>query len=389
MMPTITNPDFSRVMFLPGTTMQEYLEAVREQHPSLYERIDIDRLDPEELSRIYSALDGFGSAFDGKEKGGRGDAYRNTQLAYPLVRAQGISRLCEMATPADATPGPDTFLLDAFGGSGTVTRAIRLLRSARSAPTIVTGDIAAPMIERALAYGLPAVRQSIERWLLKDASLDGVIFAYGTHHLPVGDRPRALAETYRVLRPGGHVVVHDFEEGTPTARWYSEVLDRYTDTGHKHEHFVPDRMHDLLVNAGFRDVHVRYLYDPCVVFGESPEAARRDVLEYMVNLFALTRLMREAAAADEDPWEKAEAVVREYATFSSEECHRYGAAVGELTVRPYETWPSMNHSGADPADNAACSESRRPERRGGPGTSPRQFRAELPRVALVGTGIRP
>lgn len=345
---------FSEVRYLPGMTMQEYLDECRTRHPSLYERIDIDRLDPAELAKIYDDLEAFESPFDDKEHGGRGDAYRKTQIAYPLVRAQGISRLCQLATPPDATSGPYTYLLDALGGNGTISRAIRLLNPIRSTPTIFTGDISSAMIIDALSQGLPAVRQSIQRWLLNDATIDGVIFAYGTHHIPIDNRPQALTEAHRVLRPGGRIVIHDFEEGTPTARWYSEVVDRYTYTGHKHEHFTLEEMYELLTGAGFRDVRVHYLYDPCVVVDDTPQAALTGVLDYLVNLFALTKLLPEGTTPDVDSWKKVEAIVRDYSTFSAEECVRYGATLGELTVRP----------------------------------NGRLFSAELPRVALVGTGER-
>lgn len=349
------NPDhspFAGIEILPGTSMQEYLDEIRFRHLPLYERMDIAHLDPAELSLIYQSLDCF-SPFDTKENGGRGDAYRNTQLAYPLVRSEGIHKLCDLAIPPDMSDLAATCLLDALGGNGTITRAMRLLRTT-DAPTIFTGDVAAPMIVDALAQGLPAVRQSVERWLFRDASIDGVIFAYGTHHLPREQRPQAVAQAHRVLRPGGRVVVHDFEEGTPTARWYSEALDRYTYTGHKHDHFSPQEMHDLLVDAGFRDVRIQYLYDPCVVFGASPETARRDVLNYMYSLFALANLTPTGAAGDQKFWAILEDLVCRYATFTPEECARYGARVDELSIDP----------------------------------SGDQFRVELPRVALVGSGTR-
>ncbi|MGW3471693.1 methyltransferase domain-containing protein [Saccharopolyspora sp. NPDC000995] len=343
---------FSGVEILPGTTLQEYLDELRIRHPRLYERLDLARLDPTQLARIYEALDCFASPFDTKEHGGRGDAYRSTQLAHPLVRARGISNLCELAIPVDSSPAR-SLLLDALGGNGTMTRAMRLLQPDTS-PAIFTGDVAAPMIADALAQGLPAVRQSTQRWLFRDAALDGVIFAYGTHHIPVDERPQAMAEAHRVIRPGGRIVVHDFEEGSTTARWYSEALDRYTYTGHKHEHFLREEMHELLVTAGFHDVRVRYLYDPCVVDADSPAAARRGVINYMYDLFALAKLVAPDALDDEDSWMIVDEVVRRYATFGPDERARLGAQVAELTVRP----------------------------------AGRGFRAELPRVALVATATR-
>lgn len=344
---------FAEIEILPGNTMLAYLDEIRSRHLPLYDRLDFARLNSAVLTDIYRSLDCFNSPFDTKERGGRGDAYRATQLAYPLARSEGISNLCDLATPADTQDPAATYLLDALGGNGTMTRAMRMLRKTK-APTIFTGDIAAPMIVDALAQGLPAVRQAAEYSLFRDACIDGVIFAYGTHHIPVDQRLKAVVEAHRVLRPGGRIVVHDFEEGTLTARWYSEALDRYTSTGHKHDHFSPPEMRELLADAGFQDIQVQYLYDPCVVFGDSPDAALRNVVDYMFRLFALVKLFPPGAVDDEDSWPIAEELVRRYASFTPAERARYGARVGELSVQP----------------------------------SGNGFRAELPRVALVASGTR-
>ena len=77
-------------------------------------------------------------------------------------------------------------------------------------------------------------------------------------------------------------------------------------------------------------------------------------LDCFATPFELAKLAPADAAYDKDFWAVVEEVVRRYATFTPNECVRYGAQVGELSVRP---------SGG-------------------------QFRAELPRVELVGSGTR-
>jgi hypothetical protein len=143
------------------------------------------------------------------------------------------------------------------------------------------------MVVSAMQLGLPAVRQSAAYPILAEETLDAVIFAYGTHHLPQSQRPLALANAFRMLKPGGRVIVQDFEVGTPTARWYSEVLDTYTETGHPCSHFTRAGLLRLVDNAGFVDVKLMNIYDPCITHADTPHAAKIKILAYLVDLFAL------------------------------------------------------------------------------------------------------
>ena len=49
-----------------------------------------------------------------------------------------------------------------------------------------------------------------------DASYDAITMAYGIRNMP--DRPRALSEMYRVLKPGGSLVCLEFST-PPNAAW--------------------------------------------------------------------------------------------------------------------------------------------------------------------------
>jgi ubiquinone/menaquinone biosynthesis C-methylase UbiE len=54
-----------------------------------------------------------------------------------------------------------------------------------------------------------------------DSSVDCVTCALGLHEMPAPDVPRALAEAFRVLRPGGQLVVLDFNPRP--VRWQSRA----------------------------------------------------------------------------------------------------------------------------------------------------------------------
>jgi hypothetical protein len=164
---------------------------------------------------------------------------------------------------------------------------------------LITSDLSVDQVRSALLQGLPALRQPAQQTLFGDGVLDGAVFAYGTHHIPPKDRPETFKEAFRTIRPGGRVVVQDFEEGTPTARWYSEALHRYTATGHDCAHFTRNGLGELLENAGFVDVATLDVDDSFRIEGNSPAEARSRTLRHVVGMFGLIKIPRRAVEDDE------------------------------------------------------------------------------------------
>jgi len=106
-------------------------------------------------------------------------------------------------------------ILDVGCGTGTLTLAASRLVGA-------TGELhgidAAPeMIERArqkaAKVGIPARFETavVERLPYPDDFFDVVLSSLMLHHLPVKLRGKALQEMYRVLKPGGRLLIVDFE----------------------------------------------------------------------------------------------------------------------------------------------------------------------------------
>lgn len=79
---------------------------------------------------------------------------------------------------------------------------------------------------------------------LPDGSFDVVTSTLALHHVPEPERPAALAEMYRVLRPGGLLLVADFR---PSGRRLT--LHR---GGHAMRHSHPALIEELATAAGFR-----------------------------------------------------------------------------------------------------------------------------------------
>lgn len=97
-------------------------------------------------------------------------------------------------------------ILDLACGTGDVTLLLQ-----QAGYDVIGADFCAPMLERAQAKG-------VKKTLLADALnlpfpnqfFDAVTVAFGYRNF--ADRPRALAELHRVLRPGGHLHILEFSQ---------------------------------------------------------------------------------------------------------------------------------------------------------------------------------
>lgn len=90
-------------------------------------------------------------------------------------------------------------------------------------------------------------RGDLEKVPLPDASVDIAIASQALHH--AADPAQALAEAHRILRPGGRLVVLDLREHDEA--WVKDKL------GDQWLGFTPDRLEELITDAGFRQVTVR------------------------------------------------------------------------------------------------------------------------------------
>lgn len=110
------------------------------------------------------------------------------------------------------------------------------------------------------AKGLPIIKQDVFDWLAEqpDASFDGVFSAHLIEHLPYPKVVELIEQSYRILQPGGIVVL-----ATPNARsLFSHLEMFYTHFGHI-TFYHPRLVTFFLDRAGFVDGQ----------FGENPQTA--------------------------------------------------------------------------------------------------------------------
>lgn len=94
-------------------------------------------------------------------------------------------------------------LLDAGGGTGRVAQALRGM-----AGQIVVSDLSEGMLQQAARKdGLHAVRAHAERLPFADATFERIIVVDAFHHFCT--HSEAIANLWRVLTPGGRVVIEE------------------------------------------------------------------------------------------------------------------------------------------------------------------------------------
>jgi SAM-dependent methyltransferase len=287
-MPT-ANPDVRKELYLNGYRFEEYLDYLHHNHPDLYNLLSHQRC--RDAQRYIATMNSTSWEFEDGTVGGRGVAYTYAQKKTNNRRV-GMTALLKCFSPSLDVPNEGFRILDVLGGDGTFARFCRSLQY--RTPTIYTADISKFMIDACHAEALPCVRQPATRSLFRDSVLDGVLIAYGSHHLDSNARRLAVCEAHRTLRTGGRLVLHDFEIGGRCARWFDSIVHPYSRTGHAHTHFTRQEMFQLLTSEGFRDVRVLDIPDPFTLEGRSPEEARYNAIMHMYDMYDLIKLAESA-----------------------------------------------------------------------------------------------
>ncbi|MFF7990880.1 methyltransferase domain-containing protein [Kitasatospora xanthocidica] len=133
-----------------------------------------------------------------------------------------------------------------------------------------------------------------------DDSFDAAWAIESLLHVP--DRGRALAETARVLRPGGRLVIADTVERPPMSPEGRKVLDEIRAAYHVSPYATAAEYSELLAANGFVDVDIRDISDNVVrtgtIMADAVEARRDELarIEGPEPVDQYIDLMRRAAA---------------------------------------------------------------------------------------------
>jgi len=246
-------------------------ENFKSKYKCIFERC-IKEITPPEILKT----DDFG-------KNGRGHQYLTSVFSYPSAREEGACSLLSLFPD-----GEDNVIFDGFGGNGYVAK---IAQKNNFKSIFITNDISSDMVENSIKEGFPTTWQSADNLnSIKTGTLDGVLYAYGVHHLPVEKRVTAFREVYRVLENKGKFVLHDFSNESRMALFFNEVVNKYSITGHDCPHFDEQETQDLLKEAGFKNIVCFETQDDFVFNEESENKALEKCANYIYYMYALEKI---------------------------------------------------------------------------------------------------
>lgn len=139
-------------------------------------------------------------------------------------------------------------------GCGTGRLALAMAERVGPDGSVDGVDAARQMVARASGKArrrrLPATFQVAlaQRLPFADATFDAVACTLALHHVAADERQTAVHEMYRVLRPGGRLLVAEFQ--TPTARSLLHALSRF----HRAHEYTLEQAGQLIRAAGFTNL---------------------------------------------------------------------------------------------------------------------------------------
>jgi ubiquinone/menaquinone biosynthesis C-methylase UbiE len=182
-------------------------------------------------------------------------------LYDPIVRLFGFTKLAD-ALVAQAALQPHHRVLDVGCGTGTLAVAIKRRYASVDVTGIDPDPKALARARRKAERAGVAVRLDCgfaDALPYETATFDRVFSSMMFHHLPRDDKPKALAEWRRVLRPGGRLELLDFASSTHS--FLAQLLHGHQPLGAPADDRLLRRMRD----AGFTDA--RRTGDRDTVFG--------------------------------------------------------------------------------------------------------------------------
>jgi demethylmenaquinone methyltransferase/2-methoxy-6-polyprenyl-1,4-benzoquinol methylase len=160
------------------------------------------------------------------------DVFHSVAGKYDVMNdlmSMGIHRLWKWFTINNSGVRRGARVLDIAGGTGDLTRKFSQLVG--DSGKVVLADINASMlnvgrdrlIDDGVVGNVEFVQANAESLPFPDNSFDCITIAFGLRN--VTDKDKALASMFRVLKPGGQLMVLEFSK---PADWLAKVYDAYS-----------------------------------------------------------------------------------------------------------------------------------------------------------------
>lgn len=175
---------------------------------------------------------GFQTVAEDQKAGMVHGVFTNVASKYDImndVMSMGIHRVWKDAMMDWLAPRPGQRLLDVAGGTGDIS--FRFLKRAPGAQAVVLDMTESMLVEGRQRAEAASMSDSLD-WVVGDAmalpfednTFDVYTISFGIRN--VTRIPDALSEAYRVLRPGGRLMVLEFSQlPNPAMQW---AYDRYS-----------------------------------------------------------------------------------------------------------------------------------------------------------------
>lgn len=161
------------------------------------------------------------------------DVFHSVAAKYDImndVMSMGIHRLWKRFTIDCSGVRPGQKVLDLAGGTGDITALFS--RRVGPAGKVVLADINESMLrvgrdklrDLGLVNNIEFVQANAEALPFADNTFDIITIGFGLRN--VTDKDAALRSMFRVLKPGGRLLVLEFSK--PSTQWLSKVYDIYS-----------------------------------------------------------------------------------------------------------------------------------------------------------------
>ncbi len=161
------------------------------------------------------------------------DVFHSVAGKYDLmndVMSMGLHRLWKKFTIAQSNARSGQRILDLAGGTGDLAKAFS--KCVGKSGLVVLADINEKMLQRGrerlidegLVGNIQYVQADAESLPFPDDFFDCITIAFGLRN--VTDKSAALRSMYRVLKPGGKLLVLEFSK--PVLPWLNTLYDKYS-----------------------------------------------------------------------------------------------------------------------------------------------------------------